>query len=159
MGDAVAADPNRKEHLMRTAAFAIALLMSSAAVAQTTAAETDMDVNAQVQTDTGIAADVDADVHATTSAHTTAANMPMASGPVVQAGNSNPERDARGIAVISAAAVVPAGWNGVAGTAMGGPLVDPATGATIDDTNHSYPACSASVTDNCLQTYERGRRS
>jgi hypothetical protein len=42
---------------------------------------------------------------------------------------------------------------------MGGPLVDPATGATIDDTNHSYPACSASVTDNCLQTYERGRRS
>lgn len=145
---------------MRTAAFAIALLMSSAAVAQTTTeAEADMDVNAQIQTDTGVAADVDADVHATTSAHTTAANMPMASGPVVQADNSNPERDARGIAVLSAAAVVPAGWNGVAGTAMGGPLVDPATGATIDDTNESYPACSASVTDNCLQTYERGRRS
>ena len=142
---------------MRTAAFAIALLMSSAAVAQpTTEAETDRGVNAEAQT--GVTADVDADVHAPTSAHTTAANMPMASGPVVQAGNSNPERDARGIAVISAAAVVPAGWNGVAGTAMGGPLVDPVTGATIDDTNHSYPACSASVTDNCLQTYERGRR-
>ena len=143
---------------MRTAAFAIALLMSSAAVAQTTPeAEPDMGVTAEAQP--GFTAAVDADVPATPSAHTTAANMPMASGPVVQADNSNPERDARGIAVISAAAVVPAGWNGVAGTAMGGPLVDPVTGATIDDTNQSYPACSASVTDNCLQTYERGRRS
>ena len=154
---------------MKTAAVAIALLMSSAAVAQTT--QTDMDVqtdtgvtadtsvNAQVQTDTGMASDVATDVSATTSAHTTAYNMPMASGPVVQPSNQSPERDARGIAVISAAATVPAGWNGVAGTAMGGPLVDPVTGATIDDTNQSYPACSASVTDNCLQTYERGRRS
>ena len=153
---------------MKTAAVAIALLMSSAAVAQT--AQTDMDtqtdtgvtadtnVNAQVQADTGMASDVATDVSATTSGHTTAYNMPMASGPVVQPGNQSPERDARGIAVISAAATVPAGWNGVAGTAMGGPLVDPVTGATIDDTNHSYPACSASVTDNCLQTYERGRR-
>jgi hypothetical protein len=158
---------------MRTAAVAIALLMSSAAVAQTTQTDADMDaqvqtdtgvvadtnVDAQVRADTGMASDVTSDVSATTSAHATASNMPMASGTVVQPGNANPERDARGIAVISAAATVPAGWNGVAGTAMGGPLVDPATGATIDDTNHSYPACSASVTDNCLQTYERGRRS
>jgi hypothetical protein len=144
--------------------------MSSAAVAQTTQTDADMDVqtdtgvvadtnvNAQVQADAGMASDVTTDVSATTSAHTTAYNMPMASGPVVQPGNASPERDARGIAVISAAATVPAGWNGVTGTAMGGPLVDPATGATIDDTNHSYPACSTSVTDNCLQSYERGRR-
>jgi hypothetical protein len=43
---------------------------------------------------------------------------------------------------------VPIGWNGTSGTAMGGPL------EAADD---SYPACSATITDNCLQTYERGR--
>lgn len=75
---------------------------------------------------------------------------------IVQPSNSDPERDARGIAVISAAAVVPPGWNGsAAGEAMGGPLLDPATGEPLAP--DSYPACTASVTDKCLQTYERGR--
>ena len=71
------------------------------------------------------------------------------------AGNADPERDARGIAVISAPAVPPAGWNGVPASAMGGPDLDPATGEAAAE---SYPACTASVTDKCLQTYERGRR-
>ena len=111
---------------MRIAAFAVALLMSGAAVAQTT--------------------------H--TGQHT-GATMP-ASGALVQPSNANPERDARGIAVISDPALVPAGWNGTAGTAVGGPMVDPATGATMG-AEASHPPCTASRTDNCVQTYERGR--
>ena len=70
--------------------------------------------------------------------------------------NIRPERDARGIAVISAPAIAPAGWNGTPGTAMGGPELDPATGAEAAPA--SYPACTATVTDRCVQTYERTRR-
>ena len=52
-------------------------------------------------------------------------------------------------AVISDPASVPPGYNGTAATAMGGPL-EPVAG-------DEYPACSRTITDNCLQTYERGR--
>ena len=89
------------------------------------------------------------------SSMTMATNMTPASGSTVQAGNTNPEKDARGVTVMSDAATVPAGWNGVGGSAVGGPMVDPSTGATVSA--DSYPACSASVTDNCVQSYERGR--
>ena len=88
--------------------------------------------------------------------HASAGSGAAAAARIVQPSNSNPERDSRGIAVISAAAVAPPGWNGVpAGEAMGGPELDPVTGepAAMRD----YPACTASVTDKCLQTYERGR--
>ena len=81
--------------------------------------------------------------------------MGPASSQMVQPGNSDMERDARGIAVKSDPAMVPTGWNGVSGTGMGGPLVDASTGQSGAET--SYPACSATVTDNCVQTYERGR--
>jgi hypothetical protein len=77
---------------------------------------------------------------------------------IVEPSNADPERDARGIAVISAAAVVPAGYNGFPSTAMGGPLVD-ADGNAITDAEASYPPCTASVTDNCIQLYERGVRA
>ena len=81
---------------------------------------------------------------------------PFAAAQVVQPGNSDPERDARGIAVISLAAVAPAGWNGTpAGAATGGPELDAVTGETVAP--DSYPACTATVTDKCLQTYEKGR--
>ena len=158
---------------MRTAAFAIALLMSGAAIAQTTTTTTtqpdvdvDADVGIQPDGDLDVDADVDVDTKTvtTTTTHdsavhsTTMAGVTPASGAVVHPSNADPERDARGIAVISDPAAVPAGWNGTTGTAMGGPLVDPATGATVDTTNTSYPACTATVTDNCVQTYERGRR-
>ena len=111
---------------MRTAIFAAALLLGTAAVAQ----------------------DYDAKPVATTSLPT-----------IVQPSNANPEHDARGIAVISDPAVVPAGFNGVPATAegMGGPLVDPVTGETTVAADVSYPNCTAEVTDNCLQAYERGR--
>ena len=157
---------------MRTAALAIALLMSGAAVAQTTTTTTtqpdvdvDADVGIQPDGDLDVDADLDVDTKTvtTTTTHdtmthtTTTAGMTPASGAVVSPSNADPERDARGIAVISDPAAVPAGWNGVSGTAMGGPLVDPATGTTLSSAA-SYPACTATVTDNCVQTYERRGR-
>jgi hypothetical protein len=167
---------------MRATALAIALLMSGAAIAQTTPTDDTMPsdtgttaVDTSVEADTTVQTDMSTDVdtsaqtthdmstHSSTtmdmsnqSTTTMATNMTPASGQIVQPSNANPEEDARGIAVISAAAMVPAGWNGVTGSAVGGPLVDPATGETADSSD-SYPACSATVTDNCTQTYERGR--
>jgi len=70
-------------------------------------------------------------------------------------GNSAPQRDARGITVVSDAAEVPAGWNeaprpGGTGAAMNErPAPTPAT--------EEYRICSRTVTDNCVQSYERGR--
>jgi hypothetical protein len=136
---------------MKTTAFALALLLGGAALAQTadpaaTAYEGDGQATLAWETE-----------GATPGAMTTpAADMPAAfAARVVQPDNAAPERDARGIAVISAAAVAPAGWNGIPAAATGGPELDPATGEAAAE---SYPACTASVTDKCLQTYERGRR-
>jgi cytoskeletal protein RodZ len=185
---------------MRTAAFAIALLLSGAAFAQTstTTTQPDADVDAHVGTQPDGDPDVDLDVDLGTRSKTTTQNADgtvtttgtsttdgasdgtmttdtmatdtmstdtMATGtttlamnPVVQPSNASPERDARGIAVISDPAMVPAGFNGTTGTGVGGPMVDPATGETMAGADTSYPACTATVTDNCLQTYERGRR-
>ncbi len=177
---------------MRTAAFAIALLLGSAAYAQssTTTTQPDVDVDVGVQADGD--PDVDLDVgtktkttthHSTGAVTTTTAStanapgdlpnitttvpaagtamagaMPAASGQMVAPSNANPEHDARGIAVISDPAMVPAGFNGTTGTGVGGPLVDPATGATMPGADAPHPPCSRTVTDNCVQTYERGRR-
>ena len=76
----------------------------------------------------------------------------------VSPGNSAPERDARGIAVISAPAVVPAGWNGTANslTGTGGPELD-TSGQPVAAAS-DLPPCSRTVTDHCVQTYERNRR-
>ncbi len=81
---------------------------------------------------------------------TTTTAVSPASGSVVQPSNANPERDARGIAVISDPAFVPAGYNGIPATAMGGP---------VEGDDASYPPCTATVTDNCIQLYERGVRA
>jgi hypothetical protein len=175
---------------MRTAAFAIALLLSGAAFAQTTTTtQPDVDVDAHVGTQPDGDPDVDLDVDVGSKTKTTAPNADgtvvttststtdgasdgtMATGtmtvatnvtppmnPVVQPSNANPEHDARGIAVISDPAVVPAGFNGTTGTGVGGPMVDPVTGATVTGAEASHPACTRTVTDNCVQTYERGRR-
>jgi len=176
---------------MKVSAFAITLLLSGAAIAQTTTTHsghsgtstdvsaqtgttgTDVDVSAQTGT-TGVQADVDVNAQTTTTqpstswSTTTQSNTStswnsgqtgttMASnmtGQMVAPSNANPERDARGIRVISDPAMAPAGYNGSAGTGMGGPVSD--TGASMA-ADASYRACSATVTDNCVQTYERGR--
>ena len=134
---------------MKTAAFTIALLIGGAAIAQT-----DPGIDAMAYDGDGAATAAWETDGTTASTATADASV---TGPLVQPSNSSPERDARGIAVISDPAVVPAGWNGTAaGTAMGGPEIDPATGEPAAP--ETYPACTATVTDNCLQTYERGRK-
>ena len=115
---------------MKIAIFAIALLSGSAALAQTDElkpADTTMTV--------------------------------ASTGEVAMPSNAAPERDARGIAVISDPAAVPAGFNGTPSPAdaMGGPLLDPATGEPAVTADPAYPACTRTVTDNCVQTYERRR--
>lgn len=123
---------------MKTALFAIALLSGTAALAQSDVAKPINDPAAMTP-------------------------APMSTGAVAMPSNADPERDARGIAVISDAAAVPAGYNGTPGTmnGMGGPLVDPddtaATGEPALAPDASYPACTRAVTDNCVQTYERHR--
>lgn len=167
---------------MKTTAFALALLAGTAAIAgpnhskhdaaaTTAAAEATLDESAAVSSDPAIdtaasdaAAPADQSLTSTVAtdpaapapASTTLASTTPASGSVVQPSNENPERDARGIKVISAEAMVPAGFNGVTSpVAEGGPELDPATGEPA--ASDSYPACSRTVTDNCLQEYERGR--
>ena len=144
---------------MKTAAFAIALLIGGAASAQidltaeSQAYEGDGALTTVFETEGGSGgAWVDPTLTPTELA---AAAAPA--GAVVAPSNADPERDARGIAVISAAAVVPPGWNGTAaGAAMGGPELDAVTGEPVAPA--SYPACTATVTDKCLQTYEVGRQ-
>lgn len=87
---------------------------------------------------------------------TTTTSMPTSQ--TVAPSNSNPERDARGIPVISDPATAPSGFNQAPGmNGMGGPLVDASAAPTPQPADQSYPACSRTVTDNCVQTYERGR--
>jgi hypothetical protein len=172
---------------MKAVAFTLALLLGGAAIAQTTTdttpdttgtastGATTPDTMGTMQSDTstttsttdtsstqsGTSMTTDTNSAWSNSASnsmTLASNMPPATGSTVAPDNSNPERDARGIAVISAPAIVPAGWNGTAGTntGMGGPELD-TSGNAVADTG-SAPPCSRTVTDHCLQTYERGRK-
>jgi len=120
---------------MKTFLLATALTLSTAAIAQT---------------EPEVMPDSTADTEMTTS------TMPS-TGSVQMPSNANPEHDARGIAVISDPAIVPAGYNGTDATGIGGPLVDPATGEAVNPTDTAHPPCSRTVTDNCVQTYERGR--
>ena len=123
---------------MKFAIFAIALLSGSAALAQTDVAQPPEDLSM-----------------------TTAS--PVSTGQIALPSNAAPERDARNIVVISDAATVPAGYNGTPAplNGMGGPLVDPADTAAVGEPaatpDASYPACTRTVTDNCVQTYERRR--
>ena len=91
----------------------------------------------------------------TTEDKTTMTTTTTATSQVSQPSNASPELDARGIPVISDPAHVPAGFNPAPG--MGGPLVDPASPPAPQPATENYPACSRTVTDNCVQTYERGR--
>jgi hypothetical protein len=83
-----------------------------------------------------------------------------AGGETVAPGNTAPERDARGIPVISDPATAPAGVNGPVPSA-GVPVVpapNQAAAFATQPSTDSYPPCSREVTDNCVQTYERGSR-
>ncbi|MDP8994240.1 MAG: hypothetical protein M3N07_04525 [Pseudomonadota bacterium] len=80
---------------------------------------------------------------------------------IVAPANSNPETDARGIPVISAPAEVPPGANqpvrptpGVQAT----PAPNQQQVFAPRPAQTEYPPCTREVTDNCVQTYERGVR-
>lgn len=90
-------------------------------------------------------------------------SMPQPTAPNITDG-SPPERDARGIPVISAPAVAPPGANAWAPmpNGMSGMKAVPAPNqamvfATRQPTQ-SYPACTATITDNCVQAYVSSTR-
>jgi hypothetical protein len=96
----------------------------------------------------------------TTTSDTTVSTQTSASGAVVAPGNNNPEEDARGIRVISDPAIAPAGANQVTAIPPGARVVVNSNQSAVFSTQaatENYPACSATVTDNCVQSYERGR--
>src|SRR6218665_159553 len=72
--------------------------------------------------------------------------------------NSAPERDSRGITVVSDPATAPAGTNATVtqGTQFRVNPNQAAAFATQPSTGEK-PPCSRTVTDNCTQTYERLR--
>src|SRR3954469_5537728 len=98
---------------------------------------------------------------------TATAQGTAAGGTTVAPSNAAPKRDARGVAVISADATAPAGYNLAPGTpgaapaspadnsraaAPGGP--PPASGPAPTMGNAGdLPPCSRKVTDHCTQTY------
>jgi hypothetical protein len=96
---------------------------------------------------------------ATAQTYTTTTTTTSATSQTVAPSNANPERDARGIPVISDPATAPAGFNQAPGmNGVGGPMVDASTPPAPQPGDASYPACTRTVTDNCVQTYERGRK-
>lgn len=72
--------------------------------------------------------------------------------------NANPEEDARGVSVISAPAEVPEGANQAPPAGPAVPAPNQSTVFTPRPAAEEYPACSRTVTDNCVQAYERGSR-
>jgi hypothetical protein len=84
---------------------------------------------------------------------------PDASAQPVAPGNGAPERDSRGVAVVSDPATAPAGTN--APVAQGPATINPNQAAAFatQPSSGEKPACSRTVTDNCTQTYERTRRA
>jgi hypothetical protein len=151
---------------MKSALFTVVLLMSGAAIAQDypatepDPAATNVATTSQATTiPDALAGQTDATTPIGMTVQTDAAAPP--SGQIVLPGNTAPERDARGIAVISDAAIAPPGFNQAPGipTAMGGPFVEaPLNALATQPATETYPACTASVTDNCVQTYERPHR-
>ena len=77
-------------------------------------------------------------------------------GQTVAPGNQAPERDARGIPVVSDPAEAPAGFNQP--PQVGGTGASPSSPPAAQPANENYPICSRTVTDNCVQAYERGVR-
>jgi hypothetical protein len=72
--------------------------------------------------------------------------------------NAAPERDARGIPVVSDPAVAPAGTNQPAPTGRAVPAPNQAAAFATQPSTGEKPPCSRTITDNCTQTYERPRR-
>jgi len=74
--------------------------------------------------------------------------------------NSSPERDARGVPVVSSPATAPAGANQPvpAGATQVVPAPNQQQVFAPQPAQGEAPPCTREVTDNCTQTYERGHR-
>ena len=130
---------------MKITAFAISLLMLSGAALAQSASEYAPPPGTTALVPTP-------DDSAPGGMSTTVVTTP-ASNKVIQPSNANPRRDDRGVPVVSDAAVVPNGVNGVTGsTAMGGPINDTANAQT---TSADMPVCSRKVTDHCVESYRQ----
>jgi hypothetical protein len=92
----------------------------------------------------------------TTDTSTTTTTPMTTAGQTVAPDNSAPERDARGIPVISAPATAPSGYNQSAQTVPAGTPA-PTVAAPTPTASGPLPPCTRTVTDRCTQTYERGR--
>jgi len=139
------------EDVMKSMLFAAALMLGGSALAQNSAQPDPADeatpMEEQMTPDTPMAPMAPMAQPAPMAA-------PMAP---MAAGNQAPARDARGIAVISDPAMTPAGVNGPPMPA--GSATNPATAFATQASTDTYPACSRTVTDNCVQAYERGARA
>lgn len=115
---------------MKTALFAVAIAVGGAAFAQTTETST------------------------------TTAPPAAAAGAQVAPSNQAPERDARGIPVVSDPATAPAGANQPVATGAGQYVPAPNQQQVFapQPASEEYPVCSRTVTDNCVQGHERGAR-
>ena len=124
---------------MKTILFTAALALSGAAVAQTANTQT----STQMQTDTTT-------IQATTQSSTT-----------MQTGTGTPERDARGIPVVSMPADAPSGANQAVTIPAGAQVTVNPNQAQVFQSRQSteeFPPCTRERTDRCVQNYERGNR-
>ncbi|HEX8308939.1 MAG TPA: hypothetical protein VF645_11045 [Allosphingosinicella sp.] len=148
---------------MKFMTMAAALMLGTAAVAQTAPQEetettTSETTTSETETETAPAPDATTSIPPTATTAPAPGNMSTmrGSGQTVAAGNGSPETDARGIRVLSAPAEAPAGYNQGARTVPAGsamPTVAPPTPTAAGP----LPPCTRTVTDRCTQTYERGR--
>lgn len=86
----------------------------------------------------------------------------LAVGSAGMAQQTAPEVDARGIPVVSAPAIAPSGANQtpvIAPGAMVTPAPNQAAVFMTQASTKTYPPCTKDMTDGCVQTYERGRKS
>ena len=162
---------------MRTILFATALMLGTAAVAQDTGTQpTTTDAEEQTDTQAPDAGQTTTTTTTDTGTGTTGGTMQSGTtggsmqgssmsaqggGGTVAPGNSNPERDARGIPVVSAPATAPAGANQMMSAPAGAQMVPAPNQSAVFTTRPAtgeYPVCSRTVTDGCVQNYEgRGR--
>jgi hypothetical protein len=154
---------------MKTILFAAALSVSGIALAQDTTTDdmtTDETMTEPMQDQmpppantTGPQPAETAPPAATMPPPATTMPPPTGTPSTVAPGNENPEEDARGIAVVSDAATAPAGANQPISAPPGATIVPSANQSAVfatEPAQQDYPPCTKEVTDNCVQTYERG---
>lgn len=97
---------------------------------------------------------------ALTMAGTGAAQTTPVEDAPAKSSSAAPERDARGIAVVSDAATPPAGANQTFTPQPGAQIVaapNQAAAFATQPSSKTYGPCTKNQTDGCIQTYERGR--